>query len=215
MNITYGITLHNEHEEIVKLLSVLLENKRDSDEIIIVDDYSNSITHEAIEPFLESKGNVKLFQRALNKDFGAQKNFVISKSLGDYIFQIDADEVPHENLVLELPSILEGASFDFCQVPRINFVRGITDKKMEEWNWRKNEKGWISFPDYQPRIFKNIEQIRWVGKLHEKIVGYSMAAKLPPEERYCLYHDKTFEKQVECTKFYATIDPLTVPAEFR
>ncbi len=39
---------------------------------------------------------IKVYQRKLEGDFSAQKNSVIENSSGDYIFHIDADEIPHE-----------------------------------------------------------------------------------------------------------------------
>ena len=45
MKISYAVTTHNEWQEIDWLLSRLLEHKDDEDEIVIVEDYSDRLTH--------------------------------------------------------------------------------------------------------------------------------------------------------------------------
>lgn len=56
----------------------------------------------------------------------------------------------------------------------------------------------INAPDYQFRIFKrDFPRISFLRRLHEKIEGYNSYVRLPAEEDYALYHDKTIEKQIE------------------
>ena len=74
---------------------------------------------------------MKIYQRKLNKDFAAQKNSVIENSIGDYIFHIDADEYPHENLLLNLKTILEVNDVDLIWIPRVNTV-GILTKHQQQ-----------------------------------------------------------------------------------
>ena len=61
------------------------------------------------------------------KDFSALKNYTKSQCSGDYIFHIDADEIPNEILLKQLPQILEINDTDLVWVPRINIVNGITE----------------------------------------------------------------------------------------
>ena len=49
MKISYGITVHNESEELNKLLEILVNNTDAEDEIIICDDYSDRETKDVIE----------------------------------------------------------------------------------------------------------------------------------------------------------------------
>jgi hypothetical protein len=56
------------------------------------------------------------------------------------------------------------------------------------------------------RILKNIPEIRWVNKVHEKIVGYKTHAFLPyDQEEWCLQHPKTIERQERQNNFYDTL----------
>ena len=77
MKISYGITVHNEAEELNKLLSILVNNIRFNDEIVICDDYSNKETKDVIEHWdlhsPDSK-NIKYFRHRLNGDFAKHKN---------------------------------------------------------------------------------------------------------------------------------------------
>ena len=125
---------------------------------------------------------------------------------GDYIFHLDADEMPNELLITNLHQILESNdNVDLIWVPRINTVDGLTQKHIVEWNWRVNDKGWINFPDPQARIFRNTEDIKWTSRVHENIVGCDVISQLPQTEEFCLYHHKNIEKQELQNNLYGEI----------
>jgi len=208
MKISYGITVHNEADELNKLLEFLIHKTRENDEIVICDDYSDEETQFVLQSWSQQYGHaklIKIYQRKLDGDFSAQKNSVIENCDGDYIFHIDADEIPHENLVDILPKMLETNDVDLVWVPRVNTVEGFTEEHRMKWGWRVSEKGWVNYPDYQARVFKNREDIRWTRKVHEYIDGYKTYAHLPPHEELSLYHPKTLEKQIKQNELYASI----------
>ena len=104
MKISYAITVCNEYEEIQKLVTFLKENKRIQDEVVILYDQKNG--DERIAEWLTKMNiypNIQ-FWRGLGFEghFADWKNYLTSICSGDYIFQIDADEIPHENLILSL-----------------------------------------------------------------------------------------------------------------
>lgn len=198
MKLSYGITVHNEHEELNQLLELLTTHIDQEDEIIIVDDFSNQETQNIIKKY-----NVKHYQRKLDGDFATHKNFVIEKCTGDYIFAIDADEYPNITLLQQLKQVLEINQVDLIWVPRINTVEGITEQHIKQWGWRVTEQGWINPPDYQSRIFRRDENIRWVGKVHEQIKGAQTYSHLPPYEELSLYHPKTIQKQEQQNQLYS------------
>ncbi len=127
---------------------------------------------------------------------------VIETSDGDYIFHIDADEYPHEVLIEQLPAILETNDVDLIWIPRVNTVEGLTDEWANKWGWRVTENGWVNYPDYQSRVFRNNDEIFWQNKVHERIVGTKTYAHLPPHEELSLYHPKTIEKQIKQNTYY-------------
>jgi len=149
--------------------------------------------------------NLKVTQFVFKKDFSALKNYTKSKCSGDYIFHIDADEIPNEILIEQLPQILEINDVELVWIPRINLVKGITDWHMKHWGWKATEQGWINFPDYQARVFKNVEHIKWVGKVHEIIQGAKTYSHLPPQEELTLKHEKKIARQEMQNKLYEDI----------
>ena len=208
MKISYAITVCNEHKEIEKLLTFLFENKREQDQVVVQMDMN--ATDEVInicEKF-ENKpmSEYTLNQFALNKNFAAYKNNLNENCSGDWIFQIDADELPSEYLIKALPFILESNSdIEAYWVPRVNTVAGITDQHIAKWGWRMDENGWVNFPDWQMRIYKNNENIYWIKPVHEQLKGYTKFANLPAEEKYALYHPKNIGRQEKQNAFYETI----------
>ena len=207
MKISYGITVHNEADELNKLLEILIHKTDVEDEIVICDDYSDEETQFVIQSWVQQYGHedmktIKVYQRKLDGDFASQKNSIIDNSDGDYIFHIDADEYPHETLLEQLKLILEVNDVDLIWIPRVNTVDGFTEEDVQRWGWKISEKGWVNYPDYQARVFRNDENIRWVRPVHEFIDGCKTFAHLPPHEEMSLYHPKTKEKQEAQNKFY-------------
>jgi glycosyltransferase involved in cell wall biosynthesis len=142
---------------------------------------------------------------SLNNDFASFKNNLKSHCSKDYIFQIDADEIPHEYLIEILGEVLDSNNVDIVFVPRINIVEGLTQSHIQQWGWNVNETQWVNFPDYQTRIYKNTDDVTWMGKVHERITGYNTFSNFPAEEQFCLYHHKQIERQEKQNSFYATI----------
>ena len=202
MKISYGITVHNEAEELQKLLQVLNKNIDKEDEIVVCVDGDDEKVEAVLGESLDSWQNYIVYKRKLDGNFADQKNSVIEKSSGDYIFHIDADEYPNEILLQQLKQILEMNDVDLVWIPRVNTVDGFTQEDVQKWGWRVNEKGWVNYPDYQARVFRNREDIRWTRPLHELIRGAKTYAHLPPQEELSLYHPKTKEKQEQQNMFY-------------
>ena len=179
------------------------EEKRDTDEVVVQYDEERVTPEvrkviEAFETLLSGAVGCRL-----DNDFGAFKNNLTSHCKGDYIFQLDADEMPNREIVAHLPLIL-GANpeVDLFLVPRVNTVEGFTEDHVKKWGWRVNEKNWINWPDYQSRIFKNSFHIKWENKVHERIVGYATQSAFPPEDKFAILHHKKIEKQEQQNTFY-------------
>ena len=207
MTISYAITVCNELEEITKLLNFLQTHIRKEDEIVIQYD-ETSVTDEVMD-YLKLMNsmheNHKVIGFPLNKDFASFKNNLKTHCSKDYIFQVDADEIPHEFLVEYLGQVLEENPVDIVFVPRVNTVEGLTQEHIDKWKWNVNEKGWVNWPDYQTRIYKNTEDVTWMNKVHERITGYDTFSNFPSEERWSLYHHKQIDRQEKQNEFYETI----------
>lgn len=205
MRISYAIPVHNEHEEIDRLLEYLLKYKRDTDEIIIQCDEGNT-TGNVYKVLDKYKNDVEIIEFPLNKDFASFKNNLKNHCTGEWIFQIDADEVPEEYLISMLPAILEQNPYtEVFWVPRINTVEGLRKEHIKKWGWKVEPNGRVNFPDYQCRILQNSPKIQWVSKVHEVLHGHSSQAQLPANDEYCLLHPKSIERQEHQNKLYSTI----------
>jgi glycosyltransferase involved in cell wall biosynthesis len=201
MKISYGITVHNEAEELQKLLEVLNKSIDKEDEVVVCVDGDDEKVEAVLGEYL-SENKAIVYKRKLDGNFAEHKNSVIEKSTGDYIFHIDADEYPNEILLQQLKQILEINNVDLIWIPRVNTVDGFTVEDVQRWGWRVTENGWVNYPDYQARVFRRDESIRWTRPLHEYITGCKTYSHLPPQEEFSLYHPKTKEKQEQQNKFY-------------
>ena len=209
MKISYAITVCDEFLEIQRLLTLLLNDKRQQDEIVVLVDLSkNKPTSELLGYLhkLSYNDKITLVEDIFNNHFADWKNRLTRACKGDYIFNIDADEFPNENLIEALPYILEiNQEVDMFRVARVNTVEGLTQEHIQKWGWNVNEKGWVNYPDYQMRIYRNTPDIKWVNKVHEVLEGYKTHGMLPLEEEYALYHPKTIEKQEKQNNYYNTL----------
>ena len=138
--------------------------------------------------------------------FADWKNKLTSYCSGDYIFQIDADEIPHKNLIDNLPVLLEAnPEVDMLRVPRVNTVEGLTQEHIKKWGWNVNEKGWVNWADWQMRIYRRHPDIKWVNKVHEVLEGFKIHSMLPAEEEWALYHPKDIKRQEKQNAYYDTL----------
>jgi hypothetical protein len=207
MKISYAVTVCNEFVEIQTLINFLRENKRQQDEIVILFDQKNGT--EEIANWLTKLNkfpNIQFWRGFFEGHFANWKNKLTEYCSGDYIFQIDADEIPNQLLMNNLPAILESnPDNEVYLVPRVNIVDGLTERHIFEWGWRVNENEWVNWPDYQWRIWKNKPEIKWINKVHERLDGFKTYAPLPDIEDMALYHRKTIDRQEKQNEYYSKL----------
>ena len=166
-SISYCVTVCNELEELTQLLNFLQVHISENDEIVVQYD-ENGVTPE-VKEYLDLMDkmheNHTIVGFPLNMDFATFKNNLTKIATKDYIFQIDADEIPNAFLVENLSAVLEKNEVDIFLVPRVNTVEGLTQEHIQKWGWRVDEKGWVNFPDYQFR-FKSNENPRRKNCMH-------------------------------------------------
>lgn len=203
MNISYAVTVCNEFIEIQKLLPFLVTNKKPQDEIVVLyDKSSGSIEVETYLRMFADETGINVHTDNFTGHFADWKNKLTSLCTKEYIYQIDADEMPSAYTMDFIHEILQHNDVDIFKVPRINTVEGITPEHIKKWKWGINEQGWINFPDYQWRLYKNDGKIKWQNKVHEVLTSYKTMAYLPPNEEWCLSHPKTIDKQEKQNEFY-------------
>jgi hypothetical protein len=206
MKISYGLTVCNEHEEIKNLIEFIIEHKQPEDEIVVVYD-QNRVTDEVMN-VLKSYLSVDSYPFDFQQNFLDNKNFLNSKCTGDYIFQLDADEVPNYYLMAYLPTLLEmNEGIDLLITARKNLVEGLTPEHVMKWGWRVTEQGWVNWPDAQKRIYKNDPKIKWSGhQVHGMVSGFETYATLPFEEAFSITHNKTIDRQENQNNRYDKIE---------
>ena len=123
MKISYAITVCNELVEIQRLLPFLIENKRKQDEIVIFYDSNNG--SKAVEDYLRAKSSetyaqFRFIHYYFDGHFANMKNALTEACLGNYIFQIDADEMPNLYLIQCLPLLLEANDIEVRNLISIN-----------------------------------------------------------------------------------------------
>jgi len=206
MKISYAITVCDELQEIKRLVPFLLEHKRPEDEIIVLYDQKNG-SDEVIDfllPFNRFPHVQTWRGMVFVNDFSIWKNKLNDYCGGDYILQLDADEMITEELIKMLPAILESnPEVDLFVLPRINTVDGITEEHINKWGWKQDEQGRINFPDWQGRLYR--KGLKWYGKVHEKIIGAKKYSIMPEDEGFCILHPKTIERQEKQNNFYSKI----------
>ena len=211
MKISYAIPVCNEHIELEKLLSFLVKNIDENDEIVVQCDQGNTTpeVYKVLDSFkapVGLKDPLEIIEFPLKGHFSNFKNNLKEHCTGDWVFQIDADELPHESLIKNIKELLKlNTTTEMLLVPRVNTVDGLTQEHINKWRWNINEKGWVNWPDYQTRIIQNSPKIKWQNKVHEQIIGISTRGVLPLEEEWCLYHPKNIKKQEIQNKLYETL----------
>ena len=203
MNISYLVTVHNETKSLANLLERLVKHCQEGDQIVILDDFSDNEDTKKILSKYSYTDNVYLYQHALDKNYGGHKNYGTELCKGDWVFQIDGDELPSETLLLNLKDIIaENPDIDVYVVPRVNCFVGLKEEHGKQWGWQLTQSPTykrlrVNWPDYQGRIYKRDGKIKWDRRLHEKLEGYQKFSAIPPEEDLALYHDKTIETQIK------------------
>ena len=206
MKLTYAITVCNEFVEIQRLVSFLLQHKRLQDNIVVLYDEANG--DPAVEEYLRAhslNGEFAWHGAKFDNHFANWKNKLSSLCSGDYIFQLDADEMVDEFMCEMIPQVIESNNVDVIMVPRINTVDGLTQEHIKQWHWQVNEHGWINFPDYQWRIYRNKSSVIWINRVHEQLTGFNTIAHLPTDSDWALMHHKTIQKQEKQNNYYDTL----------
>ena len=136
------------------------------DEIIIVDTGSTDETREIAGHYTDS-----IYDFEWCDDFAAARNHALDQASGDWILVLDADEWMEDADARRLKQIIADTEYDAFF--------------MTEYNYTNNalEKGWIPVEKQTPysmdfagyrksliaRLFRNREEIRYRGRIHEVI----------------------------------------------
>ena len=198
--ISYLVTTKNTGFELQILLERLYKYGQNN-ECIILDDYSDEPDTLQVLNNVSDKSFFKVHKHKLDRNYSEHKNYGKNFCQGEYIFQIDDDELPAETLLESLKELLDlNKDVDLFWIPRINDFKGVNNINAQQWGWKLTsyeDRLIVNWPDVQGRLFKNLTYIEWKRILHEKIEGSKTHVHLPYEYEFALHHNKTIEKQVQ------------------
>lgn len=200
MIISYAICVCDEHKELKNLLEFLTLVKDPEDEINILVDSSRET--KEVTCVLSNLKDCTVNRRQFCGNFANHRNYHNSLCKGEYIFVIDADEMPREYMIKNIKKIIYDSNAELICVPRVNICPGYTNKWLKKHNFNINNIGYINWPDYQMRIYKNDSNIKWANSVHEKITGANKIKGLDAIPEMSLWHIKTIERQDKQNKLY-------------
>ena len=185
--ISYLVTTKNTGFELQILLE-RLHKYGQNNECVILDDYSDNSDTLQILNNVSDNSFFKIYKHKLDRNYSEHKNYGKSQCQGEYIFQIDDDELPSETLLESLKELIE-----------------LNNDNAKQWGWRLTQyedRLIVNWPDPQGRLFKNAPYIEWKRRLHEKVEGAKTYVHLPAIYELSLHHNKTIEKQIQTNVKY-------------
>lgn len=170
MKVSACVITKNEEKNIGKWLQ---EMSLLADEMIVVDTGSTDSTVN-----MAKKAGAKVFNFEWINDFSAAKNYAIEKATGDWILFLDADEYFTEATRKNVRPLLE-----------TNYKKdNVGSIRCRLTNIDVDRKNKIVDAMVQVRIFKNIPQIRYHGKIHENIKNTGKAIGMIFSNDIEIYH---------------------------
>jgi len=161
----------NEEKNIEKCIK---SYKNIVNEIIVVDTGSTDKTIEIAKRF-----GAKVYSYQWNNDFSAAKNYAIDMANGEWIIFLDADEYFEKNKEMNLLNIIRNANnrtdLDGIMIKLYNIDKSGSD---------------IIDSMVVVRIFRNHENIRFFGNIHEAIMndGKDIKCEFVEEEYIKVFH---------------------------
>lgn len=157
------------------------------DDVLVVDGGSADGTAEALVA-----AGVRTAVRPFPDDFAEQRNFAIAGVQGEWIFELDADEIPSVPLLSGLRQICanaDAARIDCVGVPRLTFhdfvlVPGPGHRGL----------------DFQYRLHRR--HCYWRGRVHEEVVGFQARVELDVADGHMLLHMKDTARHVVRNEYY-------------
>ena len=194
IKITYSIQVCNESRELFSLLNFLVKTIDYIDNIHVVVDSLHKT--EKVQKVLDHfKSHITVFERPFDT-FYKNACYHTEVATGDYIFGIDADEMPQELLIKSIKQVISTTGSEVIFIPRINIQPGITQEFLHTCKqFKVNEMNWINWPDFQGRVYKRVDHITWSDQIHTKLTGTDKVIGLNPIPQLALWHIKSMEKQ--------------------
>lgn len=191
MNISLCIIAKNEED----CIHVPIKNMRKYvSEILLLDDFSKDNTIKIASSLGARIVNQK--DSISKTGFASAANFIISKTLMDWILIIDADEI------IDNPSGL----YELQRHQEIN-AWSLPRRKWLKYPELREE--YEAYPDWQPKFFRNIPENRFSGEMHVRFCGAPpRKAYRGPHIEHLQYQYRTEEKTRQRIDIYEKLSSI-------
>ena len=157
------------------------------DEVVVIDGGS---ADDTVQQLLGA--GLCAIHRPFPADFSDQRNFGIAQTHGEWIFELDADEVPSAPLLLGLRQIIADADrdgVDCIGIPRLNFHDDVLQAS----------PGYRGL-DFQYRLHRR--DVLWHKPVHEEPMGYKKRLELDVATGTFLQHIKNTTRHMQRNEMY-------------
>jgi hypothetical protein len=196
--VSYAITVCTEALELDNLLWALVESMIHCDEIVILVD-SGKVTDDVRKVLDKYSNYVSIHEREFDGHFARHKNHLNSKCRGEYIMNIDADEIPSPDIVTNMYQLVKSDA-NLVYFPRVNLIPGATPEYLKSLNFNISTEGFINWPDMQGRLYKN--GLQWEGDIHERIGARDKVIQVQPSPVLSIWHIKSIQKMSKQNEYY-------------
>lgn len=186
-----------------KMLPECLESLKWADEVLLIDTGSKDKTVE-----IARKAGARVVKYLSGKNYSQWREYGKKHAKHEWVLYIDADERVPKKLAEEIKQVISSSDHENAYaIPRRNFMFG-------------QEMKHIGIPpDYQKRLFKKSQLIKWKGEVHEEPVFKGDLGHL----KEAIIHQKheTISEMVEKTNKWSEIEgrlmyeanhpPMTIP----
>jgi len=149
--LSVALAVHNEEKNIRRCLTSLYGWV---DEIVIVDGKSTDLTVALARRFGKK---VRIFHEENPPMFHENKEKALKKAIGEWILQLDADEIVSPALKKEILSKIKQRKFGAYSIPRLHYFLGTALKKGGQ------------YPDYTIRLYRNGAAHFACKSIHEQV----------------------------------------------
>ncbi len=156
------------------------------DEIVVIDGSSTDRTVEIAKKF-----KAKVFVTDNPEMFHINKQKALNSSSGEWILQLDADEIVSEDLKKEIIKVISSQLINGYFIPRKNFFMG---------KWMR--KGGL-YPDYVARLFQKGKGRLFCKDVHEQVQITGKAGYLKHDLLHYPYPD--FSKYLQKADTYTSL----------
>ena len=174
MTITACILTKDEEKNIGDCITTLA---RYVDEILILDGCSTDKTVEIAERFkCYLSIPLTVIQKEFSGSFAVERNYLIEKAHGDWIFMLDADEIPSTELLRRLKEFVATTKYDAYSFLRKEVLPGGVMLGFE-----------CGYPQLNIKLSKR-DKMRFFGAIHERAIVDGQVKFIPEE----VYHNRGY-----------------------